>query len=65
MNEEIRRIINERGRLAVDVDSPSDESNLYRAGMTAHANVNVMLSLEDHFDVELPSTYLDAAPLRA
>ena len=58
MNEEIRQIIKEHGRLPVDVGSLSDEADLYEAGMTSHASVNVMLGLEDHFDVEFPDHML-------
>lgn len=58
MNDEIRLIIKEHGRLPIDVDSLSDETDLYQAGMTSHASVNVMLALEDHFDVEFPDHML-------
>ena len=32
--------------------------DLYRAGLTSHASVNVMLGLEDAFDVEFPDAML-------
>ena len=35
-----------------------DEANLYSAGMTSHASVNVMLALEEEFDVEFPDEML-------
>ncbi len=34
------------------------DSDLYRAGLTSHASVNVMLALEDAFDVEFPQQML-------
>ena len=52
--DEIRRILRDHGRLAVDVDAVRDHDDLYQAGMTSHASVNVMLALEDAFDVEFP-----------
>jgi acyl carrier protein len=58
VNEEIRQIVKEHGRLPVDVASLSDGADLYEAGMTSHASVNVMLGLEDHFDVEFPDHML-------
>jgi acyl carrier protein len=58
MHDEIRRILSENGRLAADVDSLTPESDLYQAGMTSHASVNVMLALEDAFDVEFPDSML-------
>lgn len=58
MSEEVRRVIGEYGRLSVDVQALSDDSNLYEAGMTSHASVNVMLGLENAFDVEFPDRML-------
>jgi acyl carrier protein len=58
MSREIRDIIREHGRLAVDVDTLSDDSDLYNAGMTSHASVNLMLALEDKFEVEFPERML-------
>ena len=54
----IRRILKEHGRLSKDVDSLKPESDLYEAGLTSHASVNVMLALEDAFDIEFPDRML-------
>ena len=58
MQDEIRAILREHGRLAVDVASLADDADLYRAGMTSHATVNVMLALEGSFGVEFPDRML-------
>jgi acyl carrier protein len=58
VNDDIRQIIREHARLPVDVDSLSDRADLYEAGMTSHASVNVMLAIEDHFDLEFPDHML-------
>jgi acyl carrier protein len=58
MTDEIRRIINDHGRLPVDVYALGADTDLYQAGMTSHASVNVMLALEDCFDVEFPDRML-------
>ncbi len=58
MIDEIRQIISDHGRLPVDVAGLSADADLYQAGMTSHASVNVMLALEDHFDVEFPDRML-------
>jgi acyl carrier protein len=58
VTEEIRKIIAEHGRLSVDVAGLAADADLYQAGMTSHASVNVMLALEDHFDVEFPDRML-------
>jgi acyl carrier protein len=58
VNDEIRHIIRGHARLSVDVDSLAEDADLYEAGMTSHASVNVMLALEDHFDIEFPDRML-------
>jgi acyl carrier protein len=54
----IRTILKEHGRLAKDATALADEADLYQAGMTSHASVNVMLALEGEFDVEFPDHML-------
>ncbi|MCW2992611.1 MAG: acyl carrier protein [Conexibacter sp.] len=54
----VREIVKEHGRLSVDVETLADDASLYEAGMTSHASVNVMLALEDTFDVEFPDDML-------
>lgn len=58
MVERVRQIIREHGRLPADLDKLDDEADLYQAGMTSHASVNVMLALESEFDVEFPDAML-------
>jgi acyl carrier protein len=58
VHDEIRQIISQHGRLPVDIKTLSDDADLYEAGMTSHASVNVMLGLEDHFDIEFPDRLL-------
>lgn len=58
MTDEIRQIVQEHGRLPIDVGTLSEDTDLYQAGMTSHASVNVMLALEDRFDVEFPDRML-------
>src|SRR5689334_3387741 len=54
----IRQVLREHGRLAVDVESLTDDSSLYDAGLTSHASVNLMLALEERFNVEFPERML-------
>jgi acyl carrier protein len=58
MSDKIRQIIQEHGRLAVDVQTLGDQADLYHAGLTSHASVNLMLALETAFDVEFPDSML-------
>ena len=58
MNTEIRKLIADHARLAVDISSLADDASLYEAGMTSHATVNLMFALEGSFDVEFPDSML-------
>ena len=58
MTEEIRQIIADHGRLSVDATSLAPDTDLYLAGMTSHASVNVMIALEDTFDTEFLDSML-------
>jgi acyl carrier protein len=58
MTDGIREILRAHGRLAGDVNGLADESDLYQAGLTSHASVNLMLALEDRFGVEFPERLL-------
>jgi acyl carrier protein len=58
MTDQIREIVAQYGRLPVAVDGLSDDDDLYRAGLTSHASVNLMLALEDAFDLEFPERLL-------
>ena len=59
--ETIRRILKEHGRLSSDVLALATDADLYQAGMTSHASVNIMLALEGAFDVEFPDHMLTRA----
>ncbi|MDQ6831680.1 MAG: acyl carrier protein [Gemmatimonadota bacterium] len=58
MPQRVRSIIREHGRLAVDVGTLADDADLYQAGLSSHASVNLMLGLEEAFDVEFPDRML-------
>lgn len=56
--DDIRQILKEHGRLSRDAASLEDGTDLYQAGLTSHASVNVMLALEGKFDIEFPDRML-------
>ena len=55
---EIRRVLNEAGRLPLDADDLDDRADLYSAGLGSHATVDVMLALEEKFEIEFPTRML-------
>jgi acyl carrier protein len=58
MQDQIRQILAQNGRLAVPIDGLGDEADLFAAGLDSLAIVNVLMSLEEHFDIELPDELL-------
>jgi acyl carrier protein len=54
----IRSILRDHARLKQDAFALDENADLYQAGMTSHASVNVMLGLEGAFDIEFPDHLL-------
>jgi acyl carrier protein len=54
----IRRILQEHAKLSADALTLPEDADLYQAGLRSHASVNVMLALEENFDVEFPDHLL-------
>ncbi|MCB8878154.1 acyl carrier protein [Acidisoma silvae] len=52
MEDRIREILSRCARLSVPVEALNDEDNLYDAGLSSLATVNVMLAIEEVFSVE-------------
>lgn len=55
----VRAILAQHARLTGDASSMDLQADLYQAGMTSHASVNVMLALEGEFDLEFPDDMLN------
>ena len=59
MNDDaVRAVLKGHAKLSGDVATLSPDSDLYDAGLTSLTTVNVMLALEDHFDVEFEDRML-------
>ena len=56
--DEIREILAENGRLAVPVTTLDDNADLFAAGLDSLAIVNVLMTLEERFEIELPDEML-------
>lgn len=56
--ELVRSILDQHGKLTTAATAISTQDSLYGAGLTSHASVNVMLAIEDHFDIEFPERFL-------
>jgi acyl carrier protein len=44
--------------MSVAISTLDDDADLYQNGLTSHASVNVMLALENNFDIEFPDSML-------
>jgi acyl carrier protein len=58
MQDQIRDVLATHGRMAVDPREVDEQADLYELGLTSHASVDVMLALEDAFDIEFPDEVL-------
>ena len=54
----VRKVLKDHGRLSDDPNSIAPDADLYQSGLTSHASVNVMLALEEEFEVEFPDRML-------
>ena len=58
IDTKVREILEEHGRLPEPVSNLHDTDDLFDNGLSSHASVNVMLALEDTFDIEFPDALL-------
>jgi acyl carrier protein len=56
---QIRSVLQAHGKLNSDISTLSDDADLYAAGLSSFATVQLMLALEDAFDVEIPEKLLN------
>jgi acyl carrier protein len=57
--EKLRTILANHSRLDIDFDAITIDTNLYEAGLTSLTTVNIMLAIEDEFDIEFPDSALN------
>ena len=58
IRDQIREVLAAHGRMTVDPSEVDGQADLYELGLTSHASVDVMLALEDEFDIEFPEEVL-------
>ncbi|MDI7861813.1 acyl carrier protein [Rhizobiaceae bacterium n13] len=59
MNETIRGLLTKLGGLPVSLDQLADDADLYAAGLSSFASVQLMLGIEEAFDIEFPDNLLN------
>ena len=58
MQDQIRDVLAAHGRMAIDPHEVDEAADLFNLGLTSHASVDVMLALEDAFEIEFPEEVL-------
>ncbi|MGY5795251.1 acyl carrier protein len=58
MNETIRDLL-AKCALPVTMDQIADDADLYAAGLSSFASVQLMLGIEEAFDIEFPDNLLN------
>ena len=58
LDDKIKTVLRDHGRLNKDPQALAPEADLYQSGLTSHASVNVMLGLEGLFEIEFPDQML-------
>ena len=57
--EKVREILAKHSRLDVDVNNLKEDDDLYDLGLTSLTTVNILLAIEDAFDIEFPDSKLN------
>lgn len=58
MRDRVRAIVASMNLVPVPVEGLTDEDNLFDAGMTSFGSVQLMLAIEEEFDIEFPNALL-------
>jgi acyl carrier protein len=58
MLDRLRTLLSQYGGLSVDVATLQEQDDLYQQGMSSFASVQLMLALEEAFDIEFPESML-------
>lgn len=59
MSLTVRDLIAKHGALSADVGALADDADLYAAGLSSFASVQLMLAIEENFDIEFPDRMLN------
>lgn len=59
MNDAIRELLKKHGGLQADIGALDGGADLYAAGLSSFASVQLMLAIEEHFNVEFPDSMLN------
>jgi D-alanine--poly(phosphoribitol) ligase subunit 2 len=58
MRDRVRAIVASMNLVPVPLDGLTDQDNLFDAGMTSFGSVQLMMAIEEEFDIEFPNSLL-------
>lgn len=58
-SSKIRELLAKHSRLDMDFNTIDEDADLYDVGLTSLTTVNIMLAIEDEFDIEFPDSKLN------
>jgi acyl carrier protein len=58
-SSKIREILARHSRLDINFEALDSDADLYATGLTSLTTVNIMLAIEDEFDIEFPDSKLN------
>lgn len=58
MKKELRQIITDVAHLDILADNISDDADLYEIGLSSLNTIQLMLAIENHFNLEIPDRML-------
>jgi holo-[acyl-carrier protein] synthase len=64
LDDRIRWVLNEHGRLVDDADTLAEDDDLTKSGLTSHASVNVLLALEETLQISVPTSMAQQSTCR-
>lgn len=58
MRDRVRAIVASMNLVPVPLDGLTEQDNLFDAGMTSFGSVQLMMAIEEEFDIEFPNSLL-------
>ena len=65
LDERIRSLLNDHGRLPDDGVTIGEDDDLFRSGLTSHAGIDVLLAVEEEFGVTIPAPTVAGGSFRS
>jgi acyl carrier protein len=59
ISERVREVLREHAGLVTDISRVAESADLFALGMSSYRAVEVMLALEEEFDIEFPEDMLE------